>query len=345
MRSCIGTARTLHVSTSAAYIAGVQAPSSRAYAISLYCDAYMNTEHTAQSGGRKAGIVAIIGRPSAGKSTFLNTACGELVSIVSEIPQTTRDAIRGIINTSLGQLVCIDTPGYHASEKKLNLKLKSIAAEQLKTADALLYIIDSTRAAGEEEALVTELVKPFADRTVVAVNKRDAPNAKTADAIAFIKNTLPEIPENCVIEVSAKNDENIDDVLKALYELAPVAPELYPREYYTDQDVGFRIAEIIRGEAINRLEEEIPHCLYVDIMDMEMKDGGKRLWVRASICVERESQKGIVIGKGGAMIKAIRTASINRFRSIFDYAVDLDLQVKVDKNWRQKDAVLKKLIK
>ena len=124
MRSCIGTARTLHVSTSAAYIAGVQAPSSRAYAISLYCDAYMNTEHTTQSGGRKAGIVAIIGRPSAGKSTFLNTACGELVSIVSEIPQTTRDAIRGIINTSLGQLVCIDTPGYHASEKKLNLKLK-----------------------------------------------------------------------------------------------------------------------------------------------------------------------------------------------------------------------------
>ena len=89
----------------------------------------MNTEHTVQSGGRKAGIVAIIGRPSAGKSTFLNTACGELVSIVSEIPQTTRDAIRGIINTSLGQLVCIDTPGYHASEKKLNLKLKSIAAE------------------------------------------------------------------------------------------------------------------------------------------------------------------------------------------------------------------------
>ena len=336
MRSCIGTARTLYVSTSAAYIAGVQAPSSRAYAISLYCDAYMNTEHTAQSGGRKAGIVAIIGRPSAGKSTFLNTACGELVSIVSEIPQTTRDAIRGIINTSLG---------YHASEKKLNLKLKSLAAEQLKTADALLYIIDSTRAAGEEEALVAELVKPFSDRTVVAVNKRDAPNAKTADAIEFIKNVLPEIPEKRIIAVSAKNDENIDDVLKALYELVPVAPELYPREYYTDQDVGFRIAEIIRGEAINRLEEEVPHCLYVDIMDMEMKDGGKRLWVRASICVERESQKGIVIGKGGAMIKAIRTASINRFRSIFDYAVDLDLQVKVDKNWRQKDAVLKKLIK
>ena len=294
----------------------------------------MNTEHTAQSGGRKAGIVAIIGRPSAGKSTFLNTACGELVSIVSEIPQTTRDAIRGIINTSLGQLVCIDTPGYHASEKKLNLKLKSIAAEQLKTADALLYIIDSTRAAGEEEALVAELVKPFADRTVVAVNKRDAPNAKTADAIEFIKNVLPEIPEKRIIAVSAKNDENIDDVLKALYELVPVAPELYPREYYTDQDVGFRIAEIIRGEAINRLEEEIPHCLYVDIMDMEMKDGGKRLWVRASICVERESQKGIIIGHQGVALKKVSSEARKTLERFFDKEVYLETFVKVDKDWR-----------
>jgi GTP-binding protein Era len=294
---------------------------------------------------QKTALVAIIGRPSAGKSTFLNTACGEPVSIVSEIPQTTRDAIRGIVNTSFGQLVFIDTPGYHASDKKLNLKLRSVTENQLKDADAVLYIVDSTRLPGDEELLTAELVRPHSDRVVVAINKTDSHSAKVDAVTEFIGSTLPDVPKDHVIQISAKNDENINDVLRALYEIAPVAPKMYPEEYYTDQEVGFRIAEIIRGEAINRLEEEIPHCLYVDIADMEMKKEGKLLWVRAFLCVERDSQKGIVIGKGAAMIKTIRIESIKKFRKIFDYKVDLDLQVKVDKNWRQKDAVLTKLIK
>jgi GTP-binding protein Era len=293
----------------------------------------------------KTALVAIIGRPSSGKSTFLNTVCGEPVSIVSEIPQTTRDAIRGIVNTSYGQLVFIDTPGYHESDKKLNLKLRSVTEDQLKDADAVLYIIDSTRLPGEEEQLTSELIKPHADRTVVAINKIDSHSAKVNAVAEFIARTLPGIPQARIITISAKNDENVNDVLKALYELAPAGPRLYPEEYYTDQEVGFRIAEVIRGEAINRLEQEIPHCLYVDIADMEMKNEGKLLWVRAFLCVERESQKGIVIGKGASMIKTIRIESIKKLRRIFDYKIDLDLQVKVDKNWRQKDTVLTKLIK
>ncbi|MBP3708917.1 MAG: GTPase Era [Treponema sp.] len=293
----------------------------------------------------KTAVVAIIGRPSAGKSTFLNTACGEHVAIVSEIPQTTRDAIRGIVNTSSGQLVFIDTPGYHASEKKLNLKLRTLTQEQLKDADAVLYILDATREAREEESLIAELLQPYAARTVVAINKIDASGAKIDDSRKFITTVLRAIPDERIIAMSAKKDEHINDVLKALYEIAPVAPALYPKEYYTDQDVGFRIAEIIRGEAINRLDEEIPHCIYVDIADMEMKKNGTLLWVRAFLCVERESQKGIVIGKGATMIKAIRIASLEKLQELFDYKIDLDLQVKVDKNWRQKDAVLKKLIK
>ena len=301
-----------------------------------------SSEKTAQG---KTALVAIVGRPSAGKSTFLNTACGEPVSIVSAIPQTTRDAIRGIVNTSFGQLVFVDTPGYHESDKKLNLKLRSVTEDQIKDADAVLYIVDSTRAAGEEEELTAGLIKPYAAHTVVAVNKIDAPSAKVNDAAAFIKKVLPDIPEERIITMSARNDEKVNDVLKALYDLAPVAPQMYPEEFYTDQEVGFRIAEVIRGEAINRLEQEIPHCLYVDISDMEMKKEGKLLWVRAFLCVERESQKGIVIGKGAAMIKTIRIESIKKLRKIFDYKIDLDLQVKVDKNWRQKDTVLTKLIK
>ena len=281
----------------------------------------------------KTAIVAIIGRPSAGKSTFLNTATEEQVSIVSPVPQTTRNAIRGIVNTSLGQLVFVDTPGYHESDKKLNLRLKSIAVEQLETADCILYIIDSTRRSGDEEKLTAELVVPYSDKTIIAINKTDLSNSDVASARIFVTSTLPNVPANRIFDMSAKNNKGINEILRALYDLAPVAPQLYPEEFYTDQEVEFRIAEIIRGEAINRLTQEIPHALYVDIADMEMRKEGRLLWVRAFLCVERESQKGIVIGKGANMIKTIRIESIKKFRKIFPYRIDLDLQVKVDKNW------------
>lgn len=294
--------------------------------------------------GGKTAIVAIIGRPSSGKSTFLNTASGEPVSIVSATPQTTRNAIRGIVNTSLGQLVFIDTPGYHESEKKLNLRLKAITEEQIETAECILYIIDATKPCGDEEKLTASLIKNYGDKTVVAINKIDDSKAQPKVIHEFLKAFLPEISDTRIFEVSAKNDEGINEVLKALYELAPVAPHLYPEEYYTDQDVAFRISEVIRGQAINRMEQEIPHAIYVNIADMEMKNEGKTLWVRAFLCVERDSQKGIVIGKGATMIKTIRIESIKALRKIFDYKIDLDLQVKVDKNWRQKDVVLKKIL-
>lgn len=294
--------------------------------------------------GPKTALVAIIGRPSSGKSTFLNTASGEPVSIVSPIPQTTRNAIKGIVNTSFGQLVFVDTPGYHVSEKKLNLKLQQIAIDQLQAAECVLYVIDSTREPGEEEELTLNLVKPFAQKTIIAINKTDIVPNSSNKIHSFLSQNFPQINKSHIIEISAKNDIGINDVLKALYDLAPIAPHLYPEEYYTDQDVSFRIAEVIRGQAINRLSQEIPHALFVDIADMEFKKDGKQLWVRAFLCVERESQKGIVIGKGAAMIKTIRVESLKQFRQIFDYKIDLDLQVKVVKNWRQKDMILSKLV-
>lgn len=295
--------------------------------------------------GNKTALVAIIGRPSAGKSTFLNTASGEKISIVSPIPQTTRNAIKGIVNTSLGQLVFVDTPGYHNSEKKLNLKLQATAQESLQDADLILYIIDSTRQPGEEETLTAELIKPFSSKTVVAINKIDLPDSKKDKSRSFVSTVLNDIPENRIIDISAEQDTNINDVLKALYALAPVAEQMYPEEFYTDQEVDFRIAEIIREQAMNRLHDELPHSIYVDISDMEWRKDGKELWVRAFLVVERESQKGMVIGKGASMIKTIRIESIKQCRKIFDYRIDLDLQVKVNKNWRQKDPVLTKILK
>ncbi len=292
----------------------------------------------------KTAVVAIVGRPSSGKSTFLNTACQEPVSIVSPVPQTTRNAIKGIVNTSYGQLIFIDTPGYHDSGKKLNLRLKTVTENQLDGTDCVLYIIDATRIPGEEERNVAALVLPYSQKTVVAVNKTDDSGADTARAVEFIHGSLPEIPDSRIIGISALNDEGINDVLLALYSLSPVAPPMYPEELATDQNLSFRIAEIIRGEAINRLSDEIPHALYVDVADAEKRNDGKKLWVRAFLCVERESQKGIVIGKGASKIKEIRTAAQNQLNKVFTYKVELDLQVKVDKNWRQHDYTLNRLV-
>ena len=292
----------------------------------------------------KTGMVAIIGRPSAGKSTFLNTACQEEVSIVSPIPQTTRNAIKGIVNTSFGQLIFIDTPGYHDSDKKLNLRLKNVTETQLEDIDCVLYVLDSTRVPGNEEIHTAQLIKKHANKTVIAINKIDSKESKIQPIRRFIKDTLPQIPQERIFEMSAQKDIGINEVLKALYDIAPVAPPMYSEDDYTDQDLAFRIAEAIRGEAINRLADELPHAVYVDIADIEKRNEGKKLWVRAFLCVERESQKGIVIGKGATKIKEIRAASLKKLNRIFIYKVELDLQVKVDKNWRQRDYTLNKLI-
>lgn len=292
----------------------------------------------------KTALVAIIGRPSAGKSTFLNTACQEDVSIVSPIPQTTRNAIKGIVNTSFGQLVFIDTPGYHDSEKKLNLKLKAVTESQLEDIDCVLYVIDSTRVPGEEEVHTAELLKKLQDKTVVAINKTDLPGSKPLAIRKFISENLSEIPSERIFEMSAEKDVGINEVLKGLYDIAPVGAPMYDEELYTDQDLTFRICEVIRGEAINRLQDEIPHAIYVNVADVEHRNDGKKLWIRAFLCVERESQKGIVIGKGASKIKEIRLASMRKLNTIYLQKIDLDLQVKVDKNWRQKDATINKLI-
>lgn len=292
----------------------------------------------------RTAMVTIVGRPSAGKSTFLNTACQEEVSIVSPIPQTTRNAIKGIVNTSYGQLIFIDTPGYHDSDKKLNIRLRNVTETQLEDIDCVLYVIDSTREPGEEEVHTAELLKKLQAKTVVAINKTDSNQSKPAVIRKFVSEQLPEIPADRIYEMSAEKDIGINEVLKALYSISPVGAPIYDEEVYTDQDLTFRICEVIRGEAINRLEQEIPHAVYVEVADVEHRNEGKKLWIRAFLCVERESQKGIVIGKGASMIKQIRMASIRKLSEIYIQKIDLDLQVKVDKNWRQRDYTINKLV-
>ena len=295
---------------------------------------------------QKTAFVAIVGRPSVGKSTFLNLVCGEKVAIVSGVPQTTRNAIRGIVNRPEGQLIFVDTPGRHDSEKKFNKKLMEVSDRAIVESDIILYLLDASRAPGTEEEAIAELLKPHSEKTIAAINKIDAPGAGVQRSLDFLSARLPAITDRC-FPVSAKNNEGIETLLAALYSMAPVGVPLYDSEYYTDQETGFRIAEIIREQAINRLRQELPHSLYVNIADMEfVEDGskGKKLWVRAFIIVERESQKGMVVGKGGEMIKAIRLGALKDLRRIFDWKIELDLRVKTGKDWRQRDLILKKII-
>ena len=291
----------------------------------------------------KSAFVAIIGRPSAGKSTLLNKMCAQKVSIVSKVPQTTRNAIRGIVNRKgIGQLVFIDTPGRHKSGKKFNKKLIDVSNRALLESDLVLYVIDSTRGAGQEEEEIARLLEPLPEKTVTALNKIDSLAADIEKSKEFILKSLPLITDDKIIAVSALTGQGVEDILSALFSMAGEGEAFYGAEYYTDQETEFRICEIIREQAITRLRQELPHSIYVEIADMEFKE--EKLWVRAFIIVERESQKGMVVGKGGEMIKAIRTGALKNLKTIFDYHIDLDLRVKTGKDWRHNDSTLRKII-
>jgi GTP-binding protein Era len=305
---------------------------------------------------KKAAFAAVVGRPSAGKSTLVNQICGEKVSIVSAVPQTTRNAIRGIVNREQGQLVFIDTPGRHKSEKKFNKKLTDISGRAVDDSDIMLYVLDASRPPGPEEAEIAALLAPCADRTIAAINKIDIAGDNCAAVYEFLGQALPGLNKDRCFEISAKNNIGIEALLATLYDIAPEGEPFYSEEFYTDQEVEFRIAEIIREQAVNRLRQELPHALYVEIADAQFSgentphedaphDNAPRpkLWVRAFIVVERESQKGMVVGKGGVMIKAIRLAALKELRNIFDWNIELDLRVKTGKDWRHDDRILRRL--
>jgi len=296
----------------------------------------------------KAAFVALVGRPSVGKSTLLNLLCGAKVSIVSAVPQTTRNAVRGILTRSEGQLVFVDTPGRHVSEKKFNKKLMDVADRALDDSELVLYVLDASRSPGQEEEAVAERLKDFQGRTVAAINKCDASGADPKKLACFLEEALPDLQPSRRFEISCHKKEGIQPLLACLFEMADEGEPLYPGDYYTDQEVSFRIQEIIREKAMNRLREELPHSIYVEVADMELRDApsteNKRLWVRAFIITERESQKGMIVGRGGEMIKAIGQAARKELNSIFEWKVDLDLRVKTGKDWRHNDKTLRKII-
>jgi GTP-binding protein Era len=327
----------------------------------------------------KSAFVAIVGRPSVGKSTLLNLYCDAHVSITSPVPQTTRNTVRGIVTRDAGQLVFLDTPGIHISTKKMNLRLRETALASLGDADIILYMLDAGRKSGMEEEAIAEAlckVENYAQKLFVAVNKSDlvpktrnvaadaaasvtaeaaptdnAPSAVELPFAAFLKEKLPEAQDSRVHVISCLKKKGTEALLASLFGAAPEGEPWYSSDVYTDQDIHFRIAEIIRGEAMNRLREELPHAIFVEIEDLELKPASaatgeeETLWVRAVIHVEHESQKGMVVGKDGKMIRAIRIAATMQLIKIFDWHLELDLRVKTSKDWRKNDRLLKTILK
>jgi len=288
----------------------------------------------------KSAFVAIAGRPSAGKSTLVNALCGAKVSIVSPVPQTTRNAVRGIVNRAEGQLVFLDTPGYHISDKKLNLRLRGVSEEAFADADIVLYLVDATRKPGPEEEAVAAALATASARLVAAVNKIDSPDADVATARRFIESKFPQSP---ILELSALKGSGLDALLAALFERAMEGPAWYPEEYYTDQEPVFRIAEIIREKVFLHTRDELPHAVYISYED-STRGKDDSLFASYDLVVERESQKGMLIGKGGSMIKRIREEAEADLAEIFDYAVKLKLEVRVDPDWKKNDKKLERLI-
>ena len=295
---------------------------------------------------KRCGIVSIIGRPSSGKSTFLNRVCGGKVSIVSRMPQTTLNAIRGIVTLPQGQIIFIDTPGYNVSTSNFNLKLQEIAVQSLDDADIILYLIDVTRSFGDEEEAIIKILQKVAKPITIAFNKIDDKNANSSLSFVSLQKYFPKlssdastlkIAEPTLFDISAKTGEGIDDLLKTLLANLPKSPLLYPPEFYTDQDVSFRIEQIIREQIILNTKDEVPHATYVKVEDLKMQKNGKRLNVKASLYADRESQKGILIGKDASIIKKIRINAEKELFKLFPYFISLELKVKVDKNWRARE--------
>lgn len=292
----------------------------------------------------KSATVSVIGRPSAGKSTMVNTICEMKVSITSPIPQTTRNKIRGIYTDQRGQLVFIDTPGYHLSEKTINRKMQEVTVSALSESDITLYIIDGKREPKKEEETLSSLIKEAEVPLVCAINKKDIITKEEEENVRFfLKNRFPSAP---VLLTSSKDDDGIDELLIELFRLAPEGELMYDESSYTDQNLEFRISEIIREKTINMLSDELPHTIFVEVSDLEYDEEEKKVWVRAFINTERDGQKGIIVGKGGENIKKIRQESFKDIRKIFPGSkLELDLRVKAVAKWRNNQAVLDRIFR
>lgn len=289
----------------------------------------------------KSGFVAIIGRPNVGKSTFMNYILGQKVSIISPKPQTTRNVIQGIYTTDKEQIIFIDTPGIHKPKHELGQIMNKSAINTLKEVDMILLIIDGTSDYGTGDEFVVNLFKDVTTPVILVVNKIDLVKNKQKLMENIIKfNEAKEFDE--VYYISAKLGENVDKLLGAISSKLEEGPMYYPDDQVTDHPEQFIIAEIIREKVLYLTKEEVPHSIAVVLEEMKHDEDGL-MNIRAVIYVERASQKKIIIGKGGALIKEIGTQARKEIVMLIGEKIFLEIWVKVEDDWRNKKSRLKSM--
>ncbi|KRE30719.1 GTPase Era [Agromyces sp. Soil535] len=283
----------------------------------------------------RAGFVSIVGRPNVGKSTLTNALVGEKVAITSSKPQTTRRAIRGIVHREHGQLILVDTPGLHRPRTLLGERLNTLVQSTLGDVDVIAFCVPANEAIGPGDRFISEQLEQYPNAKKVAiVTKTDATSkAKVAEQLLAVS----ELREwAAIIPVSAPRGEQLDVLVDELLALMPEAEHaLYPADILTDEDVTERIAEYVREAALEGVSDELPHSIAVTVDDMIERDDKDLVEVYANLYVERDSQKGIIIGKGGSRLKAVGATARVQIERLLGRKVYLALHVKVAKDWQR----------
>lgn len=293
----------------------------------------------------KSGFVAVVGRPNVGKSTLVNRIVGHKVSIISSRPQTTRSTIRGV-RTYFGadgepewQIVLVDTPGLHRPRTELGTRLNRLVYGSLAEADAVIFVLDATGPIGPGDRLIAERLEEAETPVVVALNKVDA--ASRAEVLSQLA-AAGEWAFGAYVPISALEGAGVDELIGEVVSLLPEGPLYYPPDQWSDQPESVVISEIIREKFLERLREELPHSLLVRVEDIEERDDGL-LTIHADVIVERKSQKGIVIGKGGSLLKVAGSEARAELEALFGTKVNLQLQVTVEKDWQRRPVLLDRL--
>lgn len=287
----------------------------------------------------RAGFVTIVGRPNVGKSTLLNRIVGQKVAIVTEKPQTTRNRILAIANTASAQIVFFDTPGIHKPKHEMNRRMVDLALRSLKTVDLVLLIADVTERFGGGDEFVLERVRQAKVPVVLALNKVD--RIRKPEILTVIDEYRHRHDFTDIVPISALTGENVDALVSVLERQLPEGEPLYPPETLTDLPERFFVSELVREKILEATREEIPYSTAVVIDSWE--EGEKLTRIEASILVERESQKGIVVGKGAGMLKGIGTAARRDIEAFLGTKVFLGLHVRVRSEWRENQRLLSEL--
>lgn len=287
----------------------------------------------------KSGFVSLIGRPNVGKSTLMNHLIGQKIAITSNKPQTTRNRIQTVYTSEEGQIIFLDTPGIHKAKNKLGEYMVTVAERTLHEVDLILWLVEPTTFIGAGERHIAEQLRKTDTPVILVINKIDM--VAKAEILTFIDAYKDIAPFQEIIPVSALQGENTEELLKVMFDYLEEGPCYYNEDTITDQPERQIVSELIREKALRNLNDEIPHGIAVAVERMEERSSGRLIDIDATVVCERDSHKGMIIGKQGAMLKKIGTQARQDIENLLDCKVNLKLWVKVKKDWRDSDFLIK----